>query len=142
MGYLIRDSVAVVVRAAPGACYQRLRESQDVGRWWPGVTSALEGPSPWEPGTKLSLRAKLGRPAWSAEVKELVPDRLIEVYYVGGDLRGAESWEFEPVGSGARLVHTWRGVESPFFGRLLGARLHRLVFEQALLGLARAAGSE
>jgi uncharacterized protein YndB with AHSA1/START domain len=144
MGLLRRYEIARVVAAPPAACFRVLVESHDVGAWWAGVGSALYGPSPWAPGTRLAFTARGGRPAWEAEVKEVIPDRLVELYYVGGDLRGAEAWEFEPVGSGARLVHSWRGVEmatimTRALGFALGPRLHRLLFAAALAGLARSA---
>lgn len=144
MGYLIRDVVAQVIAPAPEACFRLLIESRDVGLWWRGISSELEGPWPWSAGTRLSFRSRLGRPAWGAEVKEVIPGRLVEIYYVGGDLRGAESWEFEPVGDGARVVHTWRGVEAAtIMGRALsftfGPRLHRALFGEALEGMARSA---
>jgi hypothetical protein len=146
MGYLLRDSIEHRSQASPGACYRRLLASDDVGLWWRGVSSTLSGASPWEPGCKLSLRAWPGFLAWEAEIKEIVPEQLVEVYYTGGDLRGAESWEFEPVGSGSRLVHRWRGVEAAtpkarLIASALGPRVYQVLFGPALSGLARAAST-
>jgi hypothetical protein len=142
MGYLVRDVVARVIAPAPEACYRLLTESRDVGRFWRGMHSELVGPFPWGAGTRLSFRSRLGRPAWLAEVKEAIPAHLIEIYYVGGDFTGAEAWEFEPVGEGTRVAHIWRGVEpATIMGRALsstlGARLHQLLFGEAIRGMER-----
>lgn len=141
MGRLIRDSIARVVSPSPEACFRLLVESRDVGAWWRGVVSTLSGPYPWSASTRLSFRARLGRPAWVAEVREVIPYQLVEVYYTEGDFRGAEAWEFEPVGEGARIAHVWRGIEGATpLGRalLLSPRFHRVLFGPALDGMARA----
>src|SRR5262245_33261550 len=112
MGFLVRDSVARVIPPSPEACFRLLTQSSDVNVWWRGVKSSLEGQSPWVQGTRLTFQSIVGRPRWIAEVKEVLPQQLVEMYYTEGDLTGAASWEFEPVGAGTRVVHRWLGVEA------------------------------
>ena len=140
MGVLVRDEISRVVNASPEVCYQLLTQSNDVNQWWRGVQSRIEGPASWAVGTRLFFRSSLGALRWVSEIKEAIPNRLIEAYYIDGDFRGAESWEFEPVGEGARLMHRWRGIEAATHtGRALrfafGAKLHSYLFSSALAGL-------
>jgi hypothetical protein len=142
MGFLVRDEISRVTSASPEVCYQTLTQSQNVNAWWRGVQSRLEGPCPWVAGTKLFFQGSLKTPRWVSEIKEAIPNQLIEAYYIDGDFRGAESWEFEPVGDGARVVHRWRGIEAATYaGRALrftfGNRLHSYLFSGALDGLER-----
>jgi uncharacterized protein YndB with AHSA1/START domain len=142
MGFLVRDEISLVTSTSPEVCYQLLIQSQDVNHWWRGVQSRVEGPNPWTAGTRIFYQGRLGRPRWECELKEVIPNKLIEGYYTGGDFRGAESWEFEPVGDGARLVHRWLGIEAATpVGRALrfslGGKLHSYLFTNALAGLAQ-----
>jgi hypothetical protein len=142
MGFLLRDELSRVVSRTPQECFQTLIQSRDVSAWWRGVYSRVEGPSPWVAGSTIFFQTKLRAPQWVSQIKEIVPDQLIEAYYIDGDFRGAESWEFEPVGSGARVVHRWLGLEAATYtGRALkfslGKRLHSVLFSGALDGLAR-----
>ena len=141
MGYLVRDEISQVTSTSPEVCFRLLTHSQDVNRWWRGVQSRVEGPSPWAAGTRILYRGRLGLLRWDCEIKEVIPNQLIEAYYTGGDFRGAESWEFEPVGEGSRLVHRWLGMEPATpAGRAmrfsLGKRLHAYLFAGALQGLS------
>jgi hypothetical protein len=142
MGLLLRDELSRVVSRTPSECFQTLIQSKNVGVWWRGVTSRLEGPAPWVAGSTIFFQNRLRAPQWVTEIKEIIPDQLIEAYYTDGDFRGAESWEFEPVGSGARVVHRWLGLEAvTYTGRALkfslGKQLHSYLFSGALDGLAK-----
>jgi uncharacterized protein YndB with AHSA1/START domain len=141
MGFLVRDEISQVTLASPKTCYQLLTQSQDVSLWWRGVQSCVEGPSPWAAGTRIFYQGRLGRPRWECQIKEAIPNQLIEAYYTNGDFRGAEAWEFEPVGEGARVVHRWLGIEAATpVGRALrfslGKKLHSYLFTNAIEGLS------